>query len=113
MSRFRLLTPDAQYPDDALIERRTSGDQVDWDIYRERSPDNIPADVLGACDAMVVWHEMPVNRAVIEKLDRCKVIVRAGVGFDHIDLDAAAEAGIPVCNTLTMAQVKWPIMRLH
>jgi phosphoglycerate dehydrogenase-like enzyme len=25
--------------------------------------------------------------------------VRAGVGFDHIDLEAAAAAGIPVCNT--------------
>lgn len=99
MSRFRLLTPDAQYPDDAQIERRTSGDQVDWDIYRERSPENIPAEVLGNCDAMVVWHEMPVTRAVIAKLDRCRIIVRAGVGFDHIDLDAAAEAGIPVCNT--------------
>ncbi|CAM3539959.1 C-terminal binding protein [Thalassospira profundimaris] len=99
MSRFRLLTPDAQYPDDAQIERRTAGDQVDWNIFRERSPDNIPSDVLAKCDAMVVWHEMPVTRAVIAKLDRCRIIVRAGVGFDHIDLDAAAEAGIPVCNT--------------
>ncbi|KXJ57037.1 MAG: dehydrogenase [Thalassospira sp. Nap_22] len=99
MSRFRLLTPDAQYPDDAQIERRTAGGQVDWNIFRERSPDNIPSDVLAKCDAMVVWHEMPVTRAVIAKLDRCQIIVRAGVGFDHIDLDAATEAGIPVCNT--------------
>jgi len=99
MSRFRLLTPDAQYPDDAHIERQTSGEQVDWDIYRERSPENIPAAVLASCDAMVVWHEMPVTREVISQLDRCRIIVRAGVGFDHIDLDAAAEAGIPVCNT--------------
>ena len=95
MSRFRLLTPDAQYPDDAHIERQTSGEQVDWDIYRERSPENIPAAVLASCDAMVVWHEMPVTREVISQLDRCRIIVRAGVGFDHIDLDAAAEAGIP------------------
>lgn len=99
MSRFRLLTPDAQYPDDAQIERLTSGDQVDWDIFRERSPDQIPKDALSRCDAMVVWHEMPVNADLISRLDRCKIIVRAGVGFDHIDLDAAAKAGIPVCNT--------------
>ena len=99
MSRFRLLTPDAQYPDDARIERLTAGDQVDWDIYRERSPDQIPAESLSNCDAMVVWHEMPVNADLISRLDRCKIIVRAGVGFDHIDLEAAAKAGIPVCNT--------------
>ncbi|WP_297845335.1 C-terminal binding protein [uncultured Roseibium sp.] len=99
MSRLRLLTPDAQYPDDALIERATAGDDVDWDIYRERSPEQLPEEVLRSCDAMVVWHEMPVSPQLISKLDRCKIIVRAGVGFDHIDLQAAASAGIPVCNT--------------
>lgn len=99
MSRFRLLTPDAQYPDDAQIERQTAGDQVDWDIFRARSPDQISAESLSQCDAMVVWHEMPVNADLISRLERCKIIVRAGVGFDHIDLDAAAKAGIPVCNT--------------
>ncbi|WP_417695144.1 C-terminal binding protein [Roseibium sp.] len=99
MSRLRLLTPDAQYPDDAKIERATAGNAVDWDIFRERSTDRLPDDALRSCDAMVVWHEMPVTRELISKLQRCKIIVRAGVGFDHIDLQAAAEAGIPVCNT--------------
>ncbi|MEH6833111.1 MULTISPECIES: C-terminal binding protein [Falsihalocynthiibacter] len=99
MPRFRLLTPDAQYPDDALIERATAGNNIDWDIFREREIHRIPQTVLNSCDAMVVWHEMPVTRSMIAQLERCKIIVRAGVGFDHIDLDAAAEAGIPVCNT--------------
>lgn len=99
MSRLRLLTPDAQYPDDALIERATAGEDVEWDIHRERSFDRLPDAVLRDCDAMVVWHEMPVTREMIARLERCRIIVRAGVGFDHIDLDAAAAAGIPVCNT--------------
>lgn len=99
MSRLRLLTPDAQYPDDAQIERATAGSDVDWDIFRERTLPALPQSALRACDAMVVWHEMPVTRAMIAQLERCKIIVRAGVGFDHIDLEAAAEAGIPVCNT--------------
>lgn len=99
MARFRLLTPDAQYADDALIERRTAGVDVDWDIYRERNPQRVSEAALAACDAMVVWHEMKVDRALIATLKRCRIIVRAGVGFDHIDLAAAAELGIPVCNT--------------
>lgn len=99
MSSFRLLTPDAQYPDDALIERETAGADVHWSIYRERTPDAIPADEWSRADALVVWHEMPVTADVIARLDRCQVIVRAGVGFDHIDLEAAAARGIPVCNT--------------
>jgi D-3-phosphoglycerate dehydrogenase len=99
MARFRLLTPDAQYPDDAVIERRTAGPEIDWDIFRERDPRKLGAEALAACDAMVVWHEMKVDRPLLATLKRCRIIVRAGVGFDHIDLEAAAERGIPVCNT--------------
>ncbi len=38
------------------------------------------------------------RREVIEKLDRCKLIQSLGVGFDKIDLEAAKEKGIFVCN---------------
>jgi phosphoglycerate dehydrogenase-like enzyme len=99
MARFRLLTPDAQYADDAIIERKTAGNDVDWDIYRAHSLRELPAEALAACDAIVVWHEIAIDRAFVSALKRCRIIVRAGVGFDHIDLDAAAAAGIPVSNT--------------
>lgn len=99
MTRFHLLTPDAQYPDDAEIERETAGPGAAWIIHRERQPEAIPAADWSRADALVVWHEMPIDSDVIAQLDRCRIIVRAGVGFDHIDLDAAAAKGIPVCNT--------------
>jgi phosphoglycerate dehydrogenase-like enzyme len=99
MTHFHLLTPDAQYSDDGVIERRVAGQDVDWDIFRERVPEKIPADSLSKCDALVVWHEMKVDRALLSMLKNCRIIVRAGVGFDHIDLEAAAELGMPVCNT--------------
>lgn len=48
-------------------------------------------------DALLVqW--APVNRAVIDSLTQCKVIVRYGIGVDNVDLKAAAARGIPVCN---------------
>lgn len=99
MQRFRLLTPDAQYADDGVIERQVAGADVDWDIHRAQTLDGLPEESLACCDAVVVWHEMKIDRAFVARLKRCKIIVRAGVGFDHIDLGAAAEAGIPVCNT--------------
>jgi phosphoglycerate dehydrogenase-like enzyme len=99
MARFRLLTPDAQYADDGIIERRTAGPDVDWEIFRERASERVTAEALAACDALVVWHEMKLDRALLSSLSRCRIVVRAGVGFDHIDLEAAAELGIPVCNT--------------
>ena len=101
MTKFRIVTPDAQYADDAVIERRTAGPDVAWSIFRERhqTRDRLPDDVLRAADAIVVWHEMKIDEAFIARLDNCRVIVRAGVGFDHIDLEAAGRAGLPVCNT--------------
>ncbi|MCB1488888.1 MAG: C-terminal binding protein [Bauldia sp.] len=99
MTRFRLLTPDAQYADDATIERRTAGADVDWDIFRERQSEKLPDEVLSDCDGMIVWHEMRVDGALLARLPKCRIVVRAGVGFDHIDLEAAAELGVPVCNT--------------
>jgi phosphoglycerate dehydrogenase-like enzyme len=99
MARFRLLTPDAQYTDDGIIERRIAGDDVEWDIRRSRTLGELPAQSLADCDAIIVWHEMKVDRAFVATLKRCRIIVRAGVGFDHIDLAAAEAAGIPVCNT--------------
>jgi phosphoglycerate dehydrogenase-like enzyme len=99
MARFRLLTPDAQYADDGVIERQTAGGDVDWDIRRAHSLGELSHESLGACDALVAWHEMKIDAAFVSALRRCRIIVRAGVGFDHIDLAAAAAAGIPVCNT--------------
>ncbi|MEQ8967028.1 MAG: C-terminal binding protein [Azospirillaceae bacterium] len=96
---FRVLTPDAQYADDAEVERRTAGDGFVFEIHRLRDSADLPRESLAACDALLVWHEIDVDAALIARMPRCRVIVRAGVGFDRIDIAAAGRAGIPVCNT--------------
>lgn len=57
----------------------------------------IPDDVLAA-HAIILWHGPKVDAAVISHLKNCRVIIRNGVGFDTVDISAAAQAGIPVCN---------------
>jgi D-3-phosphoglycerate dehydrogenase len=57
-------------------------------------------DVIAAAknsDAILVQFA-PITSSVIDQLDRCKVIVRYGVGTDNVDLDAARSRGIIVCN---------------
>ena len=49
-------------------------------------------------DALMVYHYVRLGREIIERLQTCRVIVRPGVGFDNIDIVAARERGIPVCN---------------
>lgn len=46
----------------------------------------------------IITQYAPISARVIPSLARCKVISRYGVGVDNIDLEAASQAGIPVCN---------------
>ena len=96
---LHLFTPDAQYADDGAIERETAGRDVDWTICRERRAERLPSDALARADGLVVWHVMRIDADFIARMPNCRVIVRAGVGYDQIDLEAAGRAGIPVCNT--------------
>jgi D-3-phosphoglycerate dehydrogenase / 2-oxoglutarate reductase len=64
-----------------------------------RDPSRVLADAADADALVMSW--LPVTRAVIEQLTRCRVIVRFGIGVDMIDLDAATDRGILVCNTAT------------
>ncbi len=47
---------------------------------------------------LIVYHTISVRRPTIERLRRCRLIVRGGVGYDNIDCDSARERGIPVAN---------------
>ena len=46
----------------------------------------------------VITQFAPVNAAVIGAMQKCRVIVRYGIGVDNVDLKAAAAKNIPVCN---------------
>src|SRR5262245_29650784 len=50
-------------------------------------------------DAMVVRSETKVTRKVMESAPRLRVVGRAGVGVDNVDVDAATQRGIVVMNT--------------
>ena len=52
-----------------------------------------------AADAdAVITQFAPINAEVIGAMRRAKVIIRYGIGYDNVDVKAARERGIPVCN---------------
>lgn len=54
-------------------------------------------DLVKDADA-VITQFAPVTAEVIDAMQKCRVIVRYGIGVDNVDLKAAAAKGIPVCN---------------
>ncbi|MCX7887360.1 MAG: phosphoglycerate dehydrogenase, partial [Verrucomicrobiae bacterium] len=55
--------------------------------------------IIGDYDALIVRSQTKVTRKVIEAAKRLKLIGRAGVGVDNVDVDAATQRGIIVMNT--------------
>eukprot|EP00042_Codosiga_hollandica_P021070 m.71466 g.71466 ORF g.71466 m.71466 type:complete len:333 (-) comp50182_c0_seq4:115-1113(-) len=45
-----------------------------------------------------VWHSLKLKEDTLKRFKACKVLVRMGVGYDNVDVDAAGRLGIRVCN---------------
>jgi D-3-phosphoglycerate dehydrogenase / 2-oxoglutarate reductase len=56
------------------------------------------AKIIDGFDALVVRSATTVDAQAIERAARLKVIARAGVGIDNVDVDAATRRGIVVAN---------------
>ena len=56
------------------------------------------AEALGECHALIVRSATTVDAGMIERATEMRVIGRAGVGVDNIDVAAATERGIAVLN---------------
>jgi D-3-phosphoglycerate dehydrogenase len=57
------------------------------------------AQHLAEADALLVRSAVQVDKSVLARAPKLRVIGRAGVGVDNVDLDAATEAGVLVMNT--------------
>jgi D-3-phosphoglycerate dehydrogenase / 2-oxoglutarate reductase len=55
--------------------------------------------MLGEVEAMVVRSETKITRKVMESAPKLRVVGRAGVGVDNVDVEAATQRGIVVMNT--------------
>ncbi len=83
--------------DDLKPEREILGEAADVVALGARDESQLAGRVED-CDALIVYHELNVSSETIDRLSRCKLIVRAGVGIDNIDGAAARRRGIPFAN---------------
>ncbi len=72
--------------------------QQDWDLVVSSPKEYEPH--LADCDALLVRSAVKVTAEVLAKAPKLRVIGRAGVGVDNVDLNAATAAGVLVMNTL-------------
>ena len=73
------------------------------ELLRERFDVDVDANgdlsaTIGAYDAIVIRSATKLTADVLERAERLKVIGRAGVGVDNVDVEAATRRGIVVAN---------------
>ncbi len=80
------------------IETPLLSDVAEIQIAAAETEDDL-RDLLPTADVMIVYHDISrISRRSLELAARCKGIVRAGVGFNNVDVEAAGSLGIVVCN---------------
>lgn len=92
----RILVADP-IADDGVERLRAAGHV---DVVTGLSPDEL-LERIPVYDALVVRSETKVTADVFERATRLRVVGRAGVGLDNIDIDAATRAGVLVLNAPT------------
>jgi len=60
--------------------------------------ESVLPDCVWDADAVILSHFPQLSAAVLRRFQRLQMVVRNGVGFDNVDIEAARELGIPVCN---------------
>ena len=71
---------------------------VEVDVKVGLKPDELKA-IIGNYDGLAIRSASKVTKDIIASADRLKVVGRAGIGVDNVDIPAATARGIVVMNT--------------
>lgn len=94
MAKFKIILVKHGYPSIELerkVVTEAGGEFIDGDRLSDEEEQKVCADADGI---LVRWRQ--ITPALIKSFRRCKIIVRYGVGYDNVDVQAANEAGIIV-----------------
>ncbi|MEX0912108.1 MAG: phosphoglycerate dehydrogenase, partial [Gemmatimonadota bacterium] len=94
-TRYRVLVTDEVDPEGIALLRGAAQIEV---VERPTRPLPELLDEIAEYDALIGRSATRVSAELLDRGTRLKVIGRAGVGVDNVDLDRATELGIAVIN---------------
>ncbi|HUN56570.1 MAG TPA: phosphoglycerate dehydrogenase [Candidatus Binataceae bacterium] len=93
---FRVLLSDSLAPQG--IDVLKSYPALSFDLKPGLNPSEL-ASIIAPYDALIIRSATRVTREVVDNANSLRVIGRAGVGVDNVDLDSATRRGIVVMNS--------------
>ena len=92
----RILVSDTLAQEGIEIFEKAKGIEVD--VKTNLTPDELRG-IINNYDGLAIRSATEVTRDIIDAAENLKVIGRAGIGLDNVDVDAASKQGIVVMNT--------------
>ncbi|QGV80126.1 hydroxyacid dehydrogenase [Streptomyces ficellus] len=84
---------------DPLPARLTAELHGDFDVRQCRGADRAALlDAVRDAEALVIRSATKVDQEVLDRAPRLRIVARAGVGLDNVDVEAATRAGVMVVN---------------
>jgi D-3-phosphoglycerate dehydrogenase len=80
------------------VDRLKDAPNLEVEVNTSLTPEEL-RQVIGEYDALVIRSATKVTADIIEAADNLKVVARAGIGLDNVDIEAASKRGIVVMNT--------------
>ncbi|MGZ0189190.1 MAG: C-terminal binding protein [Alphaproteobacteria bacterium] len=93
---MRILITDRHMIGNEALEQEAAGPDIELEFFA--SAEEVPDDAWARADGIVTYRGAKVVTASLAKLQRARIVVRGGVGFDGLDLKALGERGIAVCT---------------
>ena len=93
---MKILVSDNLSETGVEIFKKAAGIEVD--VKTGLTPDELKA-IIKDYDGLVIRSATKVTADIIQAADNLKVVGRAGIGFDNVDIPAASQRGIVVMNT--------------
>ncbi|KAF2193985.1 phosphoglycerate dehydrogenase [Zopfia rhizophila CBS 207.26] len=90
----KILIPEKVSPDGLALLK----DSFEVDEKKGLSPDELKG-IIGEYEALIVRSETKVTAELLEAAKKLKVVARAGVGVDNVDVVSATKYGIIVVNS--------------
>ena len=79
------------------VDILTASGLFDVDFRKKTSREELEA-VIPEVEGLIIRSASKVDKALVEKAAKLKVVIRAGVGVDNIDIPACSQKGIVVMN---------------
>jgi len=96
MSKFRVLMTDTIFPDTTIEQEELRRIDAEFVLASASDPQTLKREGQGCDGVLNVYAQITAD--ILGAWDRCKVIVRTGIGFNTIDLEAAAARRIMIAN---------------